>query len=125
MRSQRSFSGRCFHGGIGPRPLEIFQNSVPSLSDWALAGVQSAGVGGSAGGAGPSPLPLLPWHETQLVSASFLPLAALPPGLFFAFSAAGASHGPGAWAHVLAARPHTLAVTTTAVNALMNRLMRP
>ena len=69
MISQRSFSGRCFHGGIAPRPLLIFQNSSPSVSDATLAEVQSAGFGGgSAAAAGPSPLPFGPWHVTQLVS---------------------------------------------------------
>src|SRR3989442_3734508 len=73
MRAQRCSSGRCFHGGIAPRPLLIFQKSSPSVSDASFLDVQSAGFGGgSAAAAGPSPLPLGPWHVTQFCSASFL-----------------------------------------------------
>ena len=31
-RAQRSFSGRCRHGGMGPRPVVIFQRISPSGS---------------------------------------------------------------------------------------------
>src|SRR2546422_5385634 len=73
MRAQRCSSGRCFHGGIAPRPLLIFQKSSPSVSLASFFDVQSAGFGGgSAAAAGPSPLPLGPWHVAQFCSASFL-----------------------------------------------------
>src|SRR5712692_2284184 len=78
MRSQRSFSGRCFHGGMGPLPFDILQKSTPSGSAFTFADVQSAGLGVSAAAATPSPLPEAPWQVTQFVSADFLPAAALP-----------------------------------------------
>src|SRR5256885_14648733 len=95
MGAQRWLSGRCFHGGIAPRPLLIFQNSSPSVSAAIFDDVQSAGLGGgSAAAAGPSPLPPLPWQVTQFCSASFLPSAPSiwPPlfvGLFEVFATAG------------------------------------
>src|SRR5947199_283517 len=94
MTAQRSFSGRCFHGGIGPRPLEIFQNSSPSVSFWTWPAVQSAGLGLSATAAAPSPFPFSPWQEAQLILAIFLPCSmtflSLGSGFIFAFSDADA-----------------------------------
>src|SRR6266550_966752 len=87
MRAQRWLSGRCFHGGIAPRPLLIFQKSSPSVSAASFADVQSAGLGGgSAAAAGPSPLPPGPWHVTQFCSASFLASARSFGSVFFAAS---------------------------------------
>src|SRR5262245_26862953 len=65
--AQRSFSGRCFQGGMAPRPVEIFQKISPSVSSWTAFEVQSAGFGVSAAAAAPSPLPLAPWQGTQLI----------------------------------------------------------
>src|SRR5437762_13146569 len=98
MRAQRWLSGRCFHGGIAPRPLLIFQNSSPSASAAIFDDVQSAGLGGgSAAAAGPSPLPPLPWQVTQFRPASFLPSATSFGSSFFAgvlvfFASAVACH---------------------------------
>src|SRR5437667_29932 len=102
MRAQRCSSGRCFHGGIAPRPLLIFQKSSPSVSLASFFDVQSAGFGGgSAAAAGPSPLPLGPWHVAQFCSASFLASArsfASPflaaSGFLVFFASAGAFHSP-------------------------------
>src|SRR5207247_970795 len=132
MRAQRCSSGRCFHGGIAPRPLLIFQKSSPSPSTATFADVQSAGLGGgSAAAAGPSPLPL-PWQDWQLVSASFLASAnslASPflaaSGFFVFFVSAGAFHSPaGACAHTPEATPAaSAAAATTTVNSLRNALI--
>src|SRR6266403_563571 len=100
MRAQRWLSGRCFHGGIAPRPLLIFQNSSPSVSAAIFDDVQSAGLGGgSAAAAGPSPLPPLPWQVAQFCSASFLPSATSFGSSFFVgflvfFASAGAFYSP-------------------------------
>src|SRR5512145_888284 len=99
--SQRSLSGRCFQGGIAPRPLEIFQKSSPSVSFWTFADVQSAGFGGgSAAAAGPSPLPL-PWQDWQFVSMFFFAFASAclsvfcaARGFFRPLASAGAFHSP-------------------------------
>src|SRR5437660_10738042 len=109
MRAQRWLSGRCFHGGIAPRPLLIFQNSSPSVSAATFDDVQSAGLGGgSAAAAGPLPLPSGPWQEAQLVSASFLPspsraLSAFlsASGFFTFFCSAGPFHSPCAHAAIV------------------------
>src|SRR5919108_4865642 len=130
MMSQRSFSGRCFHGGIAPRPLEIFQKSSPSVSDATLADVQSAGLGGgSAAAAGPSPLPFGPWHDWQFVSTSFLALAIAAlsvflsaRGFFVALASAGAFHSP--CAHTADTAPTaTRAAPATTINDLWNAFM--
>src|SRR6266403_432124 len=130
MRAQRWLSGRCFHGGIAPRPLLIFQNSSPSVSDATFDEVQSAGLGGgSAAAAGPSPLPPGPWHVTQFCSASFLASArsfASPflaaSGFFTFFASAGAFHSP--CAQTPDATPAASAAAATAtVNGLRNDLM--
>jgi len=98
--AQRSFSGRCFHEGIAPRPVEIFQNSSPSLWSCTRAEVQSAGLGLRAMAAGPLPLKVSPWQGTQLALATERPNSTLfgspGSGFFLAFSAAGTTHG--AWA---------------------------
>src|SRR2546430_5553545 len=102
MRAERCSSGGCFHGGIAPRPLLIFQKSSPSVSLASFFDVQSAGFGGgSAAAAGPSPLPLGPWHVAQFCSASFLASArsfASPflaaSGFLVFFASAGAFHSP-------------------------------
>src|SRR5437773_7387182 len=102
MRAQRCSSGRCFHGGIAPRPLLIFQYSSPSVSLASFFDVQSAGfVGGSAAAAGPPPLPLGPRHVAQFCSASFLASAGsfVSPflaarGVLVCFASAGAFHAP-------------------------------
>src|SRR5262249_24340778 len=105
MTAQRSASGRCLHGGIAPRPLEIFQNSSPSVSSCMRLDVQSAGLGVSAAAAAPSPLPPFPWQDAQLTSAIFFPFStdSLPglSGLFWAFSDSGAVHGACATARAL------------------------
>src|SRR5437899_12916236 len=76
MRAQRCSSGRCFHGGIAPRPLLIFQKSSPSVSLASFLDVQSAGFGGgSAAAAGPSGLRLGAWHVAEFCSARFLAAA--------------------------------------------------
>src|SRR5262249_54588502 len=97
MSAQRSFSGRCFHGGIGPRPLEIFQNSSPSVSSCTRLDVQSAGFGVSAAAAAPSPLPFAPWQDAQLTLAIFSPCSttflSAGNGFFLALSASGTTHG--------------------------------
>src|ERR1044071_4867893 len=104
MISQRSFSGRCFQGGMAPRPLLIFQKSSPSVSLATRADVQSAGFGaGKAAAAGPSPLPLAPWQVTQLVSMFFFALPTPLTGFFVALASAGAFHSPWAQAAVSAA----------------------
>src|SRR5690242_21285823 len=106
MSAHRSFSGRCLQDGMAPRPVLIFQNSSPSDSSWTRLEVQSAGLGFSATAAAPSPLPLLPWQDTQLTLATFSPcsatfaLAAI--GLFLAFSDAGAVQG--VWPQAVPAR---------------------
>src|SRR6185503_12083176 len=126
MISQRSFSGRCFHGGIAPRPLLIFQNSSPSVSDATFAEVQSAGFGGgSAAAAGPSPLPLAPWHVTQYVSMFFFALPTPLTGFFTAFASAGACHSPCAHAAVMAAPPTSATAATTTPSDLRHALMTP
>src|SRR5882762_1543822 len=128
MRAQRWLSGRCFHGGIAPRPLLIFQNSSPSVSAAIFDDVQSAGLGGgSAAAAGPSPLPPLPWQVTQFCSASFLPSATSFGSSFFVrflvfFASAGAFHSP--CAQTPDATPAaSAAVAATTVNDLRNALM--
>src|SRR5687767_5508906 len=127
--SQRSFSGRCFHGGMAPRPLEIFQKSSPSDSLATFADVQSAGFGGgSAAAAGPSPLPL-PWQDWQFVSIFFfaLPSACLSVflsarGFFIALTSAGAFHSP--CAHTAETAPTaTRAAAVTTINDLWHALM--
>src|SRR6185369_8966631 len=124
MISQRSFSGRCFHGGIAPRPLLIFQNSSPSVSDATLAEVQSAGFGGgSAAAAGPSPLPFGPWHVTQLVSMFFFALPTPFTGFFVPLASAGAFHSPCAHAAVIAAPATSVAATAATATDLSNALM--
>src|SRR5262249_4422716 len=91
----------AFHAGMGPRPFEIFQNSVPSLSSCTVLDVQSAGFGLSAAAAAPSPFPPAPWQVTQFICAPFLPCAmALAPaetGFLRPASPSGAVHGPCAW----------------------------
>src|SRR5689334_12732565 len=68
--------------------------------------VQSAGLGFSATAAAPSPLPLLPWQDTQLTLATFSPCSATfalgAIGLFLAFSDAGAVQG--VWPQAVPAR---------------------
>src|SRR5437773_11727815 len=87
MRAQRCSSGRCFHGGIAPRPLLIFQKSSPSVSLACFFDVQSAGFGGgSAAAVGLSPLPLGPWHVAQFCSACFLASARIFASPVFAAS---------------------------------------
>src|SRR5689334_5855422 len=128
MSAHRWLSGRCFHGGIAPRPLLIFQKSSPSASLATRAEVQSAGLGGgSAAAAGPSPLPPLPWHVTQFCSASFLPSAtslasSLFVGFLVFFASAGAFHSP--WAHTTAVPVPTASVAMAAavVSGLRNAL---
>src|SRR5688572_21924152 len=108
---------------MAPRPLEIFQNSSPSVSFWTLADVQSAGFGGgSAAAAAPSPLPEVPWHDEQFVSADFLALPMPFTGFFLAFSAGGATHSP--CAHAAPDTPaRNAAATAAAVNVFRNDLM--
>src|SRR5262245_5751509 len=119
MTSQRSFSGRCFHGGMAPRPLEIFQNSSPSVSLWTLAEVQSAGLGGgSAAAATPSPLPEAPWHVTQLVSTICFAFPMPFTGFFMALASAGAVHSPCADTTAIPAP----ATNTTAARAVLTNL---
>src|SRR5262245_4807307 len=113
IRSQRSFSGRCFHGGMGPRPLEILQKSTPSPSPLTLAEVQSAGLGLSAAAAAPSPLPEAPWQVTQLVSADFLPLAALPVPFMLLYLASSHSFHVSCAEPMVAPIPATSAATAT------------
>src|SRR5262245_30532232 len=101
MSCQRSVSDRAAQGGIAPRPVVIFQNRHPSVSDCTFADVQSAGLGFRAAAPGPSPLPESPWHAVHALSTvSFLPAATvaslLATGLFFAFSAVGQVQAP--WA---------------------------
>ena len=95
--AQRSFSGRCFHDGMAPRPVEIFQKSSASLWSWTRGDVQSAGLGLSAMAAGPFPLKVSPWQGTQLVLATDRPSSTLfgspDTGFFFAFSDAGTTQG--------------------------------
>src|SRR5882724_2743808 len=128
MRAQRWLSGRCFHGGIAPRPLLIFQNSSPSVSAAIFDDVQSAGLGGgSAAAAGPSPLPPLPWQVAQFCSASFLPSATSFGSSFFVgflvfFASAGAFHSPCAQTPDATAVASAAAATAT-VNGLRNDLM--
>src|SRR6266571_6986650 len=126
MTSQRSFSGKCFHGGIEPRPFSIFQKSSPSVSFASLADVQSAGFGGGrAAAAGPSPLPPGPWQVTQLVSIVFLALPTPFTGFCFFFASAGAAHSP--CAHAADAATPTTSVATAAITAsdFPNGLMTP
>jgi hypothetical protein len=82
---------------MAPRPLEIFQNSSPSLWSWTLGDVQSAGLGLSAMAAGPFPLKVVPWQGSQLAFATDRPssmlFGSLGKGFFFAFSDAGAPQG--------------------------------
>src|SRR5688500_12096105 len=128
--AQRSFSGRCFQGGIAPRPLEIFQKISPSVSLATFADVQSAGLGGgSAAAAGPFPLPPGPWQEAQLVSTSFLALASvclssfLPAsGFLRLLASAGAFHSPCAQTAVPAPTA-TRAEAATTIDNLRNALM--
>src|ERR687887_189240 len=129
MTSQRSFSGRCFHGGMGPRPFEIFQKSSPSVSFCTRSDVQSAGLGVRAAAAGPSPLPDAPWHDIQFVSTVFLALPIPFTGFFIAFASGGATHGPVA-APCAHAPPNVPAATsatvaTAAPTMLTNALMSP
>src|SRR5713226_4982337 len=123
MSSQRSFSGRCFQGGIAPRPFEIFQKSSPSLSFCTRSEVQLAGLGGgSAAAATPSPCPLAPWHETQLISTFFFALPMPLTGFFRFFASGGATHGPCAAATAAPATTRAtpaIAATTDLPNALM------
>src|ERR1700675_31647 len=102
---------------MAPRPVLSFQKISPSDSAWTFFDVQSAGLGLSATAAAPSPLPLAPWQDTQLTSATFLPCATVAAlagsGFFFPFSAAGASHAP--WACTGAEGPR--ATTTPVANA--------
>src|SRR5262249_20943010 len=118
-RAQRSLSARCRQAGMAPRPLVIFQKRAPSVSDWTSFEVQSAGLGLSASAAGPLPVPVTPWHDTQLACATFLPwstalrLAAI--GLFLPASDAGAAHRP--WAPA----PTT---TTASVSPAATTIMR-
>src|SRR5712692_1051870 len=83
---------------MAPRPVLSFQKISPSDMAWTFLDVQSAGLGLSATAAAPSPLPLAPWQDTQLTSATFLPCATVAAsagsGFFFAFSATGASQAP-------------------------------
>src|SRR5512138_2378385 len=87
---------------MAPRPVVIFQKISPSDSSCTRLDVQSAGLGLRAAAAAPSPLPLLPWQETQLTFAIFSPCStvflSLGSGFFFAFSEAGATQGAWAWA---------------------------
>ena len=96
-RAHRSRSGSCFHDGMAPRPVEIFQKSSPSVWSWTRGDVQSAGLGLSAMAAGPFPLKDSPWQGTQLVLATDRPISmafgSVATGLRFAFSDAGATHG--------------------------------
>ncbi len=96
-RAHRSCSGSCFHDGMAPRPVEIFQTSSPSLWSWTRGEVQSAGLGLSAIAAGPFPLKVWPWQGTQLALATTRPssmlLESAARGLFLAFSDTGATHG--------------------------------
>src|SRR5919106_5924305 len=111
---------------MAPRPVEIFQNSSPSLSLWTFADVQSAGFGGgSAAAAGPSPLPPAPWQVTQFVSTFFLALPTPFTGFFMALASAGAFHSP--WAHAVVSAAATTSVTaaTATVNDLGHALMTP
>jgi hypothetical protein len=82
---------------MAPRPLLIFQKISPSDSACTFCEVQSAGSGLSVTAAAPSPLPLAPWQDMQLVLASFSPcpiaLLSLARGFFRAFSASGATQG--------------------------------
>src|SRR2546428_11662699 len=130
MRAQRCSSGRCFHGGIAPRPLLIFQKSSPSVSLASFFAVRSAGFGGgSAAAAGPSPLPLGPWHVTQFCSASFLASArslASPflatSGFLVLFASAGAFHSPCAQTPETTPSASAAAAAAT-VNGVRNGLM--
>src|SRR5438094_9084163 len=128
MRAQRCSSGRCFHGGIAPRPLLIFQKSSPAVSLASFFDVRSAGFGGgSAAAAAPSPLPLGPWHVSQFSSASFLASArsfASPflaaSGFLVFFASAGAFHSP------CAQTPETTPIASAAaatIDDLRNGLM--
>src|SRR6185295_9640115 len=100
--AQRSFSGRCRHEGMAPRPFVTFQKSSPSASSCTFFDVQSAGFGFSATAAGPLPFPSGPWHDTQLILATFSPCSiaflSVGKGFFLAFSDAGATHGADVWA---------------------------
>src|SRR5262249_47388250 len=124
--SQRSFSGRCFHRGIAPRPFDIFHKSSPSVSFCTASDVQFAGLGGgSAAAAGPSPLPPGPWHETQLVSTVFFALPMPLIGFFVAFASGGATQGP--WAETTAAPAETTrTIAATAMPSdFADALMKP
>src|SRR5690349_610594 len=126
MISQRSFSGRCFHGGMAPRPLLIFQKSSPSVSAATRADVQSAGFGGgSAAAAGPSPLPFAPWQVTQLVSMVFFALPMPFTGFLVFLASGGAFHSPCAQAAVAAAPATSVTAVMATVNDLRHALMAP
>ena len=105
----------------GARPVLIFQKISPSDSACTFADVQSAGFGLSATAAAPSPLPLAPWQDTQLTSATFLPAATVAAsagnGFFLSLSAAGATHAPWARANAGRPRPVTTAIASATATA--------
>src|SRR5579863_4633671 len=110
--SQRSLSVRVsFQEGIGPRPLDIFQNSDPSVSMAIIfASVKFAGLTLMVLAPGPSPRPFSPWQSTQLsvksCSASAKVSGVGGNGFFTFFASSGATQGTGGAASCAAIRPN-------------------
>src|SRR5579863_6528929 len=109
--SQRSLSVRVsFQEGIGPRPLDIFQNSDPSVSAAIIfASVKFAGLILMVLAPGPSPMPFSPWHSTQLSvksgSASAKVSGVGGNGFFTFLASSGATQGTGGGASCAFTRP--------------------